>query len=83
MAPGIRERLAPADMWTLEGDSPAPVFNLGGSPAGNIFSTTADMARYAQCLLRGGFAPDGHAVVSPASLREMWTPVGKRPAGHE
>ncbi|QDC02434.1 serine hydrolase domain-containing protein [Mesorhizobium sp. 8] len=83
MAPGIRERLAPADMWTLEGDSPAPVFNLGGSPAGNIFSTTADMARYAQCLLRGGFAPDGHAVVSPASLREMWTPVGKRPAGHD
>ncbi len=26
MAPGIRARLAPADMWTLAGDSPAPVF---------------------------------------------------------
>jgi CubicO group peptidase (beta-lactamase class C family) len=80
MAPGVRERLAPADMWTLEGDSPAPVFDLGGSPAGNIFSTTGDMARYVQCLLRGGFALDGAAVVSPASLREMWTPVGKRMA---
>lgn len=80
MAPGIRERLAPADMWTIEGDSPAPVFDLGGSPAGNIFSTTGDMGRYAQCLLRGGFAPDGTPVVSPASLREMWTPVGERKA---
>ncbi|MDH6235062.1 CubicO group peptidase (beta-lactamase class C family) [Mesorhizobium soli] len=83
MAPGIRVRLAPADMWTLDGDSPAPVFSLGGSPAGNIFSTTADMANYAQCLLRGGFAPDGNAIISPASLREMWTPIGKRPAGHD
>jgi CubicO group peptidase (beta-lactamase class C family) len=83
MAPGVRERLAPADMWTLEGDSPAPVFSLGGSPAGNIFSTTGDMASYARCLLRGGFAPDGQSIVSPASLREMWTPIGKRPAGHD
>ena len=80
MAPGIRDRLAPADMWTLDGDSPAPVFDLGGSPAGNIFSTTGDMARYAQCLLRGGYAPDGTRVISPASLREMWTPVGQRKA---
>jgi CubicO group peptidase (beta-lactamase class C family) len=79
MAPGIRERLAPADMWTLEGDTPAPVFSLGGSPAGNIFSTTGDMARYAQCLLRGGFDIAGNSVISPGSLREMWTPFGKRP----
>lgn len=83
MAPGIRERLAPANMWTLDGDSPAPVFSLGGSPAGNIFSTTGDMAKYAQCLLRGGFGPDGSAIVSPASLREMWQPIGKRPSGHD
>ncbi|MCR8725743.1 serine hydrolase domain-containing protein [Frigidibacter sp. ROC022] len=79
-APGILDRLAPANMWTLDGDSPAPVFDLGGSPAGNIFSTTGDMARYAQCLLRGGFAPDGTRVISPASLREMWVPVGQRMA---
>jgi CubicO group peptidase (beta-lactamase class C family) len=83
MAEGVRERLAPADMWTLEGDSPAPVFSLGGSPAGNIFSTTNDMASYARCLLRGGFAPDGQSLVSPASLRQMWTAIGKRPAGHD
>jgi CubicO group peptidase (beta-lactamase class C family) len=83
MALGVRERLAPAYMWTLDGDSPAPVFSLGGSPAGNIFSTTGDMAKYAQCLLRGGFGPDGSAIVSPSSLREMWQPIGRRPAGHD
>ncbi|MET2828397.1 serine hydrolase domain-containing protein [Mesorhizobium shangrilense] len=81
LAPGIAERLAPADMWTLDGDSPAPVFDLGGPPAGNIYSTIGDMARYAQCLLRGGFAPDGRAIASPASLREMWVPIGKRASG--
>jgi len=83
MAPGIRERLAPADMWTLEGDSPAPVFDLGGPPAGNIFSTIPDMAHYARCLLRGGFAANGDPIVSPASLRQMWSPIGKRPGGHD
>ncbi|WP_271899165.1 serine hydrolase domain-containing protein [Candidatus Phyllobacterium onerii] len=83
MGQGVRERLAHAYMWTLEGDSPAPVFNLGGSPAGNIFSTTADMAKYARCLLCGGFLPDGRSIITPASLREMWTPIGKRPAGHD
>lgn len=81
--PDIGGKLAPADMWTLEGDTPAPVFNLGGSPAGGILSTTGDMARYAQCLLRGGFAPDGRRVISPASLRQMWTPFGRRPEGHD
>ncbi|QPC94706.1 serine hydrolase [Mesorhizobium sp. INR15] len=81
LAPGIAERLAPADMWTLEGDSPAPVFDLGGPPAGNIYSTIGDMARYAQCLLRGGFAPDGRVIASPGSLREMWVPIGKRASG--
>jgi len=83
MAEGIRERLAPAEMWTIDGDSPAPVFSLGGSPAGNIFSTNRDMASYARCLLRGGFTPNGHSVISPASLREMWTPIGRRPTGHD
>lgn len=82
IAPGVRERLAPAWMWTIDGDEPAPVFDLGGSPAGNIFSTTVDMGRYMTCLLRGGFAPDGTPVISPASLREMWQVVGQRPPGY-
>ncbi len=69
-------------MWSIEGDEPAPVFDLGGSPAGNIFSTLDDMGKYAICLLRGGFAEDGSSIVSPKSLGEMWEVAGKRPAGN-
>ncbi|GGL76453.1 serine hydrolase domain-containing protein [Wenxinia marina] len=82
IAPGVRDVLAPAMMWTLDGDTPAPVFDLGGSPAGNIFSSTVDMARYMTALLRGGYAPDGTPIVSPASLRQMWQVVGQRPPGY-
>jgi D-alanyl-D-alanine dipeptidase len=82
LTPEMRDRLAPAWMWDFDRDFPAPVFDLGGSPAGAIFSTAPDMAKFAICMLRGGFAPDGRSILSPASLRQMWTVVGRRPAGH-
>lgn len=78
----VRDRLAPASMWTIAGDLPAPVFDLGGVPAGNVYSTVSDMTKFASCLLRGGFASDGNCVVSPGSLETMWKPVGRRPAGY-
>lgn len=79
---GLLDRLAPAWMWDVDRDFPAPVFDLGGSPAGAIVSTALDMAKFASCMLRGGFAPDGQSVLSPASLRQMWTVVGRPVAGH-
>ena len=82
IAPGVRDRLAPAVMWTLDGDTPAPVFDLGGSPAGNIYSSTTDMARYMTALLRGGYSPEGTRIISPESLRQMWQVVGQRPPGY-
>lgn len=82
LSPDVRDRLAPASMWTIAGDMPAPVFDLGGVPAGNIYSTVSDMAKFATCLLRGGFTTDGHPLVSPGSLETMWKPVGRRPAGY-
>lgn len=78
----VKQRLAPASMWTIAGDIPAPVFDLGGVPAGNIYSTASDMTTFATCLLRGGFTADGRSLVSPASLETMWKPVGRRPAGY-
>ncbi|MBZ9676756.1 serine hydrolase domain-containing protein [Mesorhizobium sp. ES1-1] len=78
----VSDRLAPASMWTISGDLAAPVFDLGGVPAGNVYSTVSDMTKFASCLLRGGFASDGSRVVSPASLETMWRPVGRRPAGY-
>lgn len=82
LTPEVRDRLAPAWMWDVDRDFPAPVFDLGGSPAGAIFSTAPDMAKFASCMLRGGFAADGQSVVSPAGLKQMWTVVGRPAAGH-
>lgn len=78
----IHDALAPARMWTLDGDVPAPVFDLGGAPAGNIYATLPDMARFMTCLLRGGFTPEGKSIISPASLSQMWTIIGSRPKGY-
>ena len=74
----VKEHLAPADMWSMKGDEPAPVFDMGGAPAGNLFSTTEDMALFVRMLLRGGFSSEGEPIVRPSTLREMWTPIGRR-----
>ncbi len=82
VSPELLARLAPGWMWTMEADVPAPVFDLGGSPAGNIYSTLSDMGLFARTLLRGGFTSDGASIISPGSLTRMWMPVGERPPGY-
>lgn len=52
-----KARLAPAGMWGFAGDTPAPLFNLGGPAAGSIVSTLGDMARFAQAMLGDGLLP--------------------------
>lgn len=47
----------------------SPVFDLGTLPAGNLYSTAGDLAKFASALLAGG-----RGLVKPATLREMWTP---------
>ena len=46
-----------------------PVFDLGTIPAGNLFSTLDDLARFASALMRGG-----NGILNPESLAEMWRP---------
>ncbi|WP_295814866.1 serine hydrolase, partial [uncultured Nitratireductor sp.] len=82
VSPELLARLAPAWMWTIDADILAPVFDLGGSPAGNIFSTLSDMGLFARTLLRGGFTANGSAIVSPGTLARMWLPAGERPPGY-
>jgi CubicO group peptidase (beta-lactamase class C family) len=65
-------RLVPSHMRVADGHGgwmrrTAPVFDLGTIPAGNLFSTVDDLARFASSLLDGG---DG--LVKPATLAEMW-----------
>lgn len=52
--------------WTRQ---PTPVFDLGTIPAGNLFSSVDDLARFASALLAGGAG-----LVKPETLEEMWRP---------
>jgi CubicO group peptidase (beta-lactamase class C family) len=47
----------------------SPVFDLGTIPAGNLFSTAEDLARFASALIAGG-----GGLLKPESLAEMWRP---------
>jgi CubicO group peptidase (beta-lactamase class C family) len=47
------------------------------APAGTLWSTAPDMARYLRTLLAGGVAPDGRRIVSAAGLEHLWTPQVK------
>ena len=51
------------------GRQPCPVFDLGTIPAGNLFTTAEDLARFASALIAGG-----NGVVSQETLERMWTP---------
>ena len=66
----VRKRLAPAWMWNLEGDFPAPVFDLGSVPAGNLYATLDDMAAFMRALLRKSIPGIGEEI-----LGSMWEPA--------
>jgi len=68
--------LASANMWSMDGDFPAPVFDMGGGPAGNLFATLPDMAEFMKVLVHGGTTKGGRAIVEPATLHSMWEPIG-------
>jgi serine beta-lactamase-like protein LACTB len=67
-----RGRLLTSHMRVADGQGgwlrqEAPVFDLGTIPAGNLFSTVDDLARFASALLAGG-----GELVKPQTLVEMW-----------
>lgn len=51
----------------------APVFDLGTIPAGNLFTTADDLARFVAMLAAGGRTPNGR-VLKEESLAQMFTP---------
>jgi len=66
-----RERLITSHMRVADGRGgwtrrTAPLFDIGMIPAGNLFSTVDDLARFASALLAGGAG-----LVKPETLREM------------
>ncbi len=69
----IRARLATG--YTLRAGGPRPVRDrdLVTAGAGGIYSTTADMARYAAALLGGGSGEQGQ-ILKPETLASMFAP---------
>jgi CubicO group peptidase (beta-lactamase class C family)/D-alanyl-D-alanine dipeptidase len=70
----LDQDLAVAMMWTYIGrEFEAPKFQLGMAPAGSMYSTAIDLARFLSVLFARGVGPNG-PVLQPATLEQMWKP---------
>ncbi len=59
-------------MWGYDGRQfPAPTFDLGTLPAGNLYSSVREQAYFIEALLAGGVRR-GHRILQLASLAEMF-----------
>jgi len=84
----LEARIAPTGLW--HGHPVAGIVNdanaarLGGVAGhAGAFSTAADVARFAQVMLRGGAAPDGRRVVRAETVRLFTTRVPPPGRGEE
>jgi CubicO group peptidase (beta-lactamase class C family)/D-alanyl-D-alanine dipeptidase len=66
----IRAHLSTASLWTYDGRAfDAPTFQLGIAPAGSMYSTAGDLARFLNALFAGG-----RGVLKPETIQAMWKP---------
>jgi CubicO group peptidase (beta-lactamase class C family)/D-alanyl-D-alanine dipeptidase len=72
--PELTRDLAQAQIWTYDGRFfPAPSFQIGIFPAGSLYTTVTDLARFESVLFADGRSPGGQ-VIGKTTLDEMWTP---------
>jgi CubicO group peptidase (beta-lactamase class C family)/D-alanyl-D-alanine dipeptidase len=72
--PEFTKHLAKAYMWSYDGRNfAAPTFQLGMAPAGSMYSTVTDLARFMSILFNGGKGPQGQ-ILQKTTLEKMWTP---------
>ncbi len=77
--PELIQKLAKAYMWSYDGLSfQAPTFELGMAPAGCMYSTVLDLARFESVLFNQGRGPNAQ-VLTPETLQKMWTPQFAEP----
>jgi CubicO group peptidase (beta-lactamase class C family) len=77
--PELIRKLAKAYMWSYDGLSfQAPTFELGMAPAGCMYSTVLDLARFESILFNQGRGPNAQ-VLKPETLQKMWTPQFAQP----
>ncbi|HET6573492.1 MAG TPA: serine hydrolase [Fimbriiglobus sp.] len=73
--PAVKTHLADAVMWTYHGrEFPAPTFELGMAPAGSMYSTVLDLAKFASCLFAGG-----KPLLKPETVAAMFRPQFAKP----
>jgi serine beta-lactamase-like protein LACTB len=74
LTPEVKKNLADAVMWTYQGrEFAAPTFELGEAPAGCMYSTVLDLAKFQSCLFAGGKV-SGKQFIKPATITEMFRP---------
>jgi len=77
--PALIRNLAKAYMWSYDGlRFPAPTFELGLVPAGCMYSTVTDLARFLTVLFNGGQSPKAQ-VLKRETLEQMWVPQFANP----
>jgi len=70
----VKARRADAVMWTYHGrEFAAPTFELGTPPAGCLYSTVLDLAKFQHCLFAGGKLGDKQ-LLKPETIKEMFRP---------
>lgn len=77
MSDPLRKRYAPGNMRVADGrggfgEIEAPLFALGTIPAGNLYTTAEDLARFVTFLLAEGRAGDKQ-ILQPETLKEMFS----------
>lgn len=75
VTPAMEPRMATGWMRTYDGRRfVAPTFLLGTGPAGNLYASVVDLAKFVSCLFQQGQTNDGR-ILHPATLDMMTTPV--------
>lgn len=79
LTPAVRRKLSNSYMRMASADGTfrheaSPLFELGTIPAGNLYASAEDLARFMSCLFAEGRAADGRQIISADSLKEMFTP---------
>lgn len=73
-APDFGRHHAEAVMWTYHGrEFPPPKFDLGVAPAGCMYSSVLDLAKFQSCLFAGGKLRNGQ-LLKPETIAEMFRP---------
>ena len=81
--PDVVDDLARAYMWGLDRDLfDAPTFELGMAPAGSMYSTVLDLARFMGAMFERGNGENGR-ILSPETLESMWRPQFAEPEATE